>query len=98
MTQAIHRLSAVKVASLKQRGMHPDGGGLYLQVSENGSRSWIFRFKKGGRSRDMGLGSLATISLAEAREMAAECRRLRLTGIDPIESRKTDRLQAQLAA
>jgi hypothetical protein len=98
VTQTVHRLSAVKVANLKRRGMYADGGGLYLQVTANGSRSWIFRFKQNGRSRDMGLGSLATISLAEAREMAAECRRLRLTGIDPIESRKTDRLQAQLAA
>jgi integrase len=98
VTQTVHRLSAVKVANLKRRGMYADGGGLYLQVTANGRRSWIFRFKQNGRSRDMGLGSLATISLAEAREMAAECRRLRLTGIDPIESRKTDRLQAQLAA
>jgi integrase len=98
MTQTVHRLSAVKVANLTRRGMYADGGGLYLQVTANGSRSWIFRFKQNGRSRDMGLGSLATISLAEAREMAAECRRLRLTGIDPIESRRTDRLQAQLSA
>jgi hypothetical protein len=40
MTQRIHRLSAVKVANLKQRGMYADGGGLYLQVSQNGTRSW----------------------------------------------------------
>jgi hypothetical protein len=55
MTQKIHQLSAVKVTNTKQRGMYADGGGLYLQVSENGSRSWIFRFKQNGRSRDMGL-------------------------------------------
>jgi integrase len=98
MTQKIHQLSAVKVTNTKQRGMYADGGGLYLQVSENGSRSWIFRFKQDGRSRDMGLGSLTSVSLATAREMAADCRRLRLNGIDPIESRKIDRLQTQLAA
>jgi integrase len=98
MTQAIHRLSAVKVANLKQRGMYADGGGLYLQVSENGSRSWIFRFKQNGRSRDMGLGSLTAVSLATAREVAADCRRKRSAGLDPIENRKVERLQAQLAA
>jgi integrase len=98
MTQSIHRLSAVKVANLKQRGMYADGAGLYLQVSGNGSRSWIFRFKQNGRARDMGLGSLTTVSLATAREMAAECRRKRLAGIDPIEDRQTDRREAQLAA
>jgi len=78
--------------------MYADGGGLYLQVSENGGRSWIFRFKQNGRARDMGLGSLTSVSLATAREMAAECRRTRLTGVDPIEVRRTDRREAQLAA
>jgi integrase len=98
MTQKIHQLSAVKVTNTKQRGMYADGGGLYLQVSENGSRSWIFRFKQNGRSRDMGLGSLTAISLATAREIAADCRRKRSAGLDPIETRKVERLQAQLAA
>jgi integrase len=97
VTQAIHRLSAVKAASLKQRGMYADGGGLYLQVSANGSRSWIFRFKQNGRSRDMGLGSLTAVSLAAAREIAADCRRKRSAGLDPIENRKAERLQAQLS-
>jgi integrase len=98
MTQTIHRLSALKIANLKQRGMYADGGGLYLQVSENGSRSWIFRFKQNGRSRDMGLGSLTAVILATAREIAADCRRKRSAGLDPIETRKADRLEAQLAA
>jgi integrase len=98
MTQSIHRLSAVKVANLKQRGMYADGGGLYLQVSQNGTRSWIFRFKQSGRSRDMGLGSLTAVSLATAREIAADCRRKRSAGLDPIETRKADRREAQLAA
>jgi hypothetical protein len=56
MTQRIHRLSAVKIANVKQRGLYADGGGLYLQVSRNGSRSWIYRFKQNGRARDMGVG------------------------------------------
>ncbi len=98
MTKKIHQLSAVKIASIKARGMYADGGGLYLQVSTNGTRSWIFRFKASGHTRDMGLGSLATISLANAREIAGECRRARLNGIDPIEARKTERSEAQLAA
>src|SRR6202048_5367710 len=98
MTQRIHRLSAVKIANIKQRGMYADGAGLYLQVSRNGSGSWIFRFKQNGCARDMGLGSLTTVSLATAREMAAECRRKRLAGIDPIEDRQTERREAQLAA
>jgi hypothetical protein len=68
VTQTIHRLSAVKVEHTKARGMYADGGGLYLQVSKTGSRSWIFRFKMNGQTRDMGLGPVTTISLAKARE------------------------------
>lgn len=98
MSKKINRLSAVKVASIKDAGLYADGDGLYLQVTQSGSRSWVFRFKSSGRLRDMGLGSLNTIGLAEARELAADCRRLRLQGIDPIEARKAGRTQAQLDA
>jgi integrase len=98
MTKKINRLSAVKVATSRKPGLYADGDGLYLQVTESGSRSWVFRFKASGRTRDMGLGSLNTVGLAEARAIAAECRRQRLQGIDPIEARKSGRVQAQLDA
>ncbi|MGA8653668.1 MAG: integrase arm-type DNA-binding domain-containing protein [Xanthobacteraceae bacterium] len=98
MPKEVNRLSAVKVASTKKPGFYADGDGLYLQVTDSGSRSWVFRFKTCGRTRDMGLGSLNTVGLAEARGMAAECRRQRLQGIDPIEARKSGRAQAQLDA
>ena len=78
--------------------MYPDGGGLYLQVTASGAKSWIYRFTLHGRTREMGLGPLHTISLAMAREKATECRRLRLNGVDPIEVRRDERIQAQLEA
>ena len=98
MAKKVNRLSAVKVARTKKRGFYADGDGLYLQVTDSGSRSWVFRFKTAGRTRDMGLGSLNTVGLAEVRGMAAECRRQRLQGIDPIEARKSGRAQGQLDA
>src|SRR5262249_23480609 len=52
------------------------------------TRGWIFRFGENGKLHDMGLGPAHTISLAEAREMATECRKLRLQGIDPIAHRR----------
>ena len=88
MVRSIHRLSSVAVRNAKP-GMHPDGGGLYLQATESAnhmiSKSWVFRFATGrivtsatGKSRSeerqMGLGSLIDVSLAEARERAAQCR------------------------
>src|SRR6267142_2265654 len=52
------------------------------------NRSWIFRYRVNGRLRDMGLGSLDTLSLSEARDRAREQRQKRLDGIDPIEQRR----------
>lgn len=66
--------------------MHADGAGLYLQVTGTGAKSWIFRFTLAGRTRDMGLGSLALVPLTEARLKAFECRRLLQAGADPIEA------------
>jgi integrase len=78
--------------------MYPDGGGLYLQVTSAGAKSWIYRFSLRGKSREMGLGSLTTISLADARLKASECWRQRHEGIDPIEARKALRESAILDA
>jgi integrase len=78
--------------------MHPDGAGLYLQVSAGGTKSWIFRFMLNHRAREMGLGPVDAIPLAEARKRAAECRRMRHDGIDPIEARKAERDQKKLEA
>lgn len=91
MARITHRLTAIKVATLKAKGLHPDGDGLYLRVTASGSKSWIFRFRYSGASRDMGLGSAPTVSLAKARELAALARQRRLEGTDPIEAKKAAR-------
>jgi hypothetical protein len=94
MARAIHRLSDRR-ARTAGPGMHPDGGGLYLQVGPTGSRSWIFRFATGevavsrnGKprrvERAMGLGAFPDTSLAEARVKALDARKQRATGIDPL--------------
>ena len=88
MPRTLNRLSPLKVQKLKRKGLHADGGGLYLRVTDGGTKSWMFRYGDGGRLRDMGLGPLHTISLPRARELARDCRELRLQGIDPIAHRK----------
>ena len=85
--RSFHKLSAVRVAKCKDPGYLGDGGGLWLQVSPSGTKSWIFRFTLNGRAREMGLGALHTFTLADAREKAAACRRAVHDGIDPIEAR-----------
>ena len=80
-------LTARKVATAKA-GKYSDGGNLYLLVSQGGSKKWVLRFTLAGRAREMGLGSASVVSLAEARDRAADARRQISNGIDPIGDRK----------
>ncbi len=89
MARTVGKLTALKVSRDLKPGMYADGAGLYLQVTGAGAKSWIFRYSLHGKAREMGVGSLSAVSLANARIKAAECRRLRQDGIDPIEARKT---------
>jgi integrase len=98
MARKLNRLTAVEVRANDKKGMYHDGGGLYLQVSGSGTKSWIFRFTLDGRAREMGLGPVHAIPLADARKRAAECRRMRLDGIDPIEARSEHRSWKKLEA
>jgi integrase len=95
MTRSINRLSAVQVKSLKKKGLHADGGGLYLRISDGGTKGWMFRFSLNRRARQMGLGPIQTVSLAEARIEAEQCRKLLRDGIDPIENRNSERGRRQ---
>jgi hypothetical protein len=91
-------LSARTVQTLRKPGMYLDGRGLYLRIGPGGNKSWIYRFALRGKTRDMGLGPYPDVPLAEAREKAAECRRMRLDGTDPIAARPAGRQQASLDA
>ncbi len=67
----LNKLSARAVATLTAPGRHSDGGGLYLLVKPTGAKSWVFMFKREGRQREMGLGSILGVALAVARDRAA---------------------------
>jgi integrase len=92
------RLTPLMVGRLKERGMYPDGGGLYLQVTATGVKSWIFRYAVDGKDRLMGLGPLHAVSLAEARAKATECRRQRVDGLDPLQVRRAAQEAARIEA
>ena len=95
---AQHKLSARRVETLNKRGHYGDGGNLYLQISQWHTKSWTFRYKLHGKIKEMGLGPLVLISLAEARDKALACRKLLLEGRDPIAARQHQREQAKLEA
>ncbi len=98
MARQIGRLSALAVSRAKKPGMHADGGGLYLQVSANGARSWIYRFMIDGTAGWMGLGPLHDVTLADARVAAFEARKLRRAGINPIKARDDVKAKVRLEA
>jgi hypothetical protein len=85
MARTLFRLTERIVRKLAVPGYHADGGGLYLQISKVGGRSWVYRFSLHKRTRDMGLGPVRFVSFAEARTKASECRALVAKGIDPID-------------
>ena len=96
MARPEKRLTARAIATIKEPGLHADGDNPYLHVSQGGAKSWIFRWKTNGRLRDMGLGSVRTISLAEARDKALAYRKAVYDGRDPIEERRAQRQAAKL--
>ena len=80
-------LSAAFVRSAPP-GRHADGNGLYLFVQPSGTRSWIQRLLIRGRRRELGLGSVALVPLAEAREKALANRKLARQGGDPLAEKR----------
>jgi integrase len=93
----LNRLSA-KAVTTASAGEHPDGNGLFLIVAESGSRSWVLKFKRAGRRREMGLGPASVVGLAKARDLATDARRLIEIGLDPIEHRKAEQAAAKVEA
>jgi integrase len=103
------RLTAVSVRTLRHPGGKDrpvtflDGDGLLLQVTAKGAKSWIMRYQLNGRSREMGLGPVATnaheeeagaIPLSRARDLARDARALLRAGRDPIEEREHRKAEA----
>lgn len=92
-----NRLKALTVARLKEPGYHADGAGLYLQVTPSGSKSWVFRFTLAGKAREMGLGSLLAVSIADARAKAEKARAMLANGLDPLEAKRAEAAARALA-
>lgn len=83
-------LTVAKVRSLKSPGRYTDQHGLLLRVSPTGTKSWVWRGTVRGRRRDYGLGSVVYVSLAEARDLAWQYRKIARAGGDPATLRQTD--------
>ena len=84
-------LTAVQVRALSKPGRYADGNGLYLVIEPSGAKRWILRTLVQGKRRDMGLGGLSLVTLAEAREKALAYRKLAREGGDPFAERRKAR-------
>lgn len=82
------KLTARQVTTLNVAGRHSDGGNLYLNISKNGAKSWVFFYRFGKAQREMGLGGVAITSLGEARAKALAALKLLKEGHDPLAARR----------
>lgn len=94
MPKTTHRLNAISASNIKKPGLYPDGAGLYLRVKPSGARSWVYRYMHDRKPRYLGLGSVASVSLATARSLAGDARRQLDLGQDPIEAKRAAEREA----
>lgn len=88
MAREINRLNARAVATISEQGRHADGGGLYLSISPNGGRRWVFLYRWHRKPTEIGFGSARDVTLARARELARQARGNLAEGINPKDARK----------
>ena len=90
-------LTSRKVGTLKTKGEYLDGNGLSLRVTQNGSKSWCLRTTVHARAKNIGLGSVDHMSLADAREEASRLRCIARKGREPSSKRQRELLGSALA-
>jgi hypothetical protein len=92
------KLTALKVAKLNKPGRYADGGGLYLHIPRPGAQYWSFRYMIDGKAREMSLGPVSDVGLAQARELAVRARAMVRDKVDPIEAREKAQRAEKLAS
>ena len=87
------KLTALAVRRLAEPGHYGDGGGLYLRIG-TGRRSWMFRYQVNGKTTWIGLGPERDVTLAEARDLALDYRRMLRNKIDPLKAKRATAAEA----
>ena len=88
------KLTDAKLRNLTEPGKHFDGGGLYLELTPAGGRYWRLKYRHGGKEKRLAFGVYPAVSLKDARDRAADARKLMQGGDDPGALRKTDKAKA----
>lgn len=98
MPRTLNRLKPLQVDRARKSGRFADGGGLYLYVGKEGRKSWLFRYVRGSKMTELGLGGLTAVPLVDARNEAAELRKVLAQGGDPKAHRDSLRRKAATQA
>lgn len=100
MARKTHKLTDLTIRKLAKKGLHGDGGNLFLRITETGTKGWVFRYKRGRRDDgakkvyDLGMGGYPDLSLTGARAKAAEFRGMLAVGVNPAEVRRNEHAPA----
>ncbi|OAT50888.1 phage integrase [Proteus hauseri ATCC 700826] len=74
-----------------------DGGGLYLEVTAKGSSYWRMKYRFGDKEKRLAFGVFPTVTLAEAREMRNQAKKVLAAGGDPGEVKKEEKAIQKLS-
>lgn len=88
------KLTAVALRN-PEPGRHWDGLGLYLEVTARGGQYWRMKYRHAGKESRLALGVYPEVSIAEARKRRDAARALLQAGVDPLDQRRVDRLDAE---
>lgn len=88
------KLTDAKLRNLTEPGKHFDGGGLYLELTKAGGRYWRLKYRHGGKEKRLAFGVYPSVSLKDARDLAAHAFRAIQSGDDPGELRKVAKVKA----
>ena len=91
-------LTATKVSTARGKEKSyklTDSQGLFLLITPQDSKLWRFRYRYGGKAKELAFGKYPEISLADAREKRDAARKHVAKGIDPGEVRKALKADAE---
>lgn len=82
----------------KTRTRFTDAGGLYLEVSTNGSKRWFWKYRFNGKEKRLSLGNYPAVKLKDVRIDRDDARKLLSQGTDPTQQRQLNKATSRVSA
>ena len=81
----------------RKQARFADSGGMYLQVSPNGSKRWFWKYRIDGKEKQFAIGSYPAVSLAAARKARDAAKVQKASGFDPIHAKQAAKLASSVS-